>query len=267
MDLIKDKFAVISDVHGNYQALMKTLALIEKKNVKQIFFLGDAVGYGPEPKKCFELLYDKCSIFLMGNHEAMMIDGNQKKSRLCEESFTWTKGIINESILMKIKNLPLMQREEGIGFYHACPQSTLQSWKYLNEQKDIIRAFAGYEKICFYGHTHRPRVLILSDKIEDYKITETTEFLVDVSVKRIYINPGSIGQQRDNRTDLSFAICEYDGKFLKVRIERHRYNSLKTYLDTRYKGCGRSNADYLIREKWRKRLYESIGNRCGWFYR
>ena len=98
-------------------------------------------------------------------------------------------------------------------------------------------------------------------------VKTTTEFQVDIMKESCYINPGSIGQQRDSQTDISFAICSLKDNILKVRIERHKYNSLKAYLKIRIFGCGINNANYLIRESWRKRLYEGVGYWCEWIHR
>ncbi|SDA79121.1 Predicted phosphodiesterase [Butyrivibrio sp. INlla18] len=269
MKLTTERFAVISDVHGNYQALRKALKIIRREKIDQIVFLGDAIGYGADPERCFNLLKKRCSLFLMGNHEAMIIAPEQRKSRLCEESFSWTRNSISGDMISQIALLPMKHTENGMGFYHACPQADLQSWKYLNDPKDVTDAFDGYENICFYGHTHRPRVMIISDdgSVEDHIVKHTSEYVIDTEKERVFVNPGSIGQQRDDITDMSFAICQYDGRKLQLRIERHKYNSLRAYLRIRFIGCGRENAKYLIREKWRKRIYEGIGNRLEWLYR
>lgn len=261
------RFAVISDIHGNLEALNKALKLIQKDGVSDIICLGDAIGYGANPNECFRLIQTECRILLMGNHEAMLVDENQKRSNLCEESFSWTKAVIADDVKEQLLDLPYSYEEYGIRFYHASSDNSLNYWPYLKELESILDSFRECGRACFYGHTHRPRVTIVDDHVSDLYITETSDFTIDLSKQSCYINPGSIGQQRDTVTDMSFAICEIDDDILKVKIVRHRYNALKAYLKTKYKGCGKNNADYLIREKWRRKIYESIGHWCKWIYR
>jgi len=266
-DMSGSRFAVISDIHGNYEALGKALKLIKKQGIDNILCLGDVIGYGADPNKCFRLARKECSIVLMGNHEAMLIDENQKRSSLCEESFSWTKQTIAKEVLDDLPLLPFSHEEKNIKFFHASSDNSLNNWPYLKEKDQIIDSFKDCGNVCFYGHTHRPRITVVGDEIIDFYITQTTECEVDLSKEKCYINPGSIGQQRDTKTDLSFAICELNGDLLKVKIERHKYNSLRAFLKTKYQGCGKNNALYLVREKWRKRLYESISYWCKWLYR
>ena len=63
------KRAFISDVHGNLPALEATLQDIRSQNAEYIAFLGDAVGYGPQPNECVALLAESCEVCLMGNHD------------------------------------------------------------------------------------------------------------------------------------------------------------------------------------------------------
>ena len=60
--------AIISDIHGNLEALTSVLEDIERENVDEIFCLGDVIGYGPNPRECI----DQCRSFnmtLLGNHD------------------------------------------------------------------------------------------------------------------------------------------------------------------------------------------------------
>ena len=45
------KIAVLSDIHGNHEALVKVLKDIDEQKPDHIFCLGDLVGYGPKPNE------------------------------------------------------------------------------------------------------------------------------------------------------------------------------------------------------------------------
>ena len=62
-----ETIAVISDVHGNLEALEAVLARIDALQIDAIYSLGDVVGYGPDPDACVALTARRCRLRLMGN--------------------------------------------------------------------------------------------------------------------------------------------------------------------------------------------------------
>ena len=60
---------VISDIHGNFQALQKVIEASRQFKWKQLWFLGDLFGYGPRPEECFNLLREENAVILPGNHD------------------------------------------------------------------------------------------------------------------------------------------------------------------------------------------------------
>jgi predicted phosphodiesterase len=68
------KWAVLSDIHGNLEALDAVLRDIDRRNddgerVEEILCLGDVFGYGPNPRECAELVRRRCKLVVAGNHE------------------------------------------------------------------------------------------------------------------------------------------------------------------------------------------------------
>ena len=63
------RIAVISDIHGNLEALKKAFEYIEKNDIDEVICLGDVVGYGPNPNECVELIKEKVTVCLLGNHD------------------------------------------------------------------------------------------------------------------------------------------------------------------------------------------------------
>ncbi|MCA9055952.1 MAG: metallophosphoesterase, partial [Planctomycetaceae bacterium] len=61
--------AIISDIHGNLEALDAVLADIRTHNVDEIYCLGDIIGYGPNPRECIDLVMENCKITIIGNHD------------------------------------------------------------------------------------------------------------------------------------------------------------------------------------------------------
>ena len=54
------KIAIISDIHGNLEALKATLKDIEKRKVDKIICLGDIIAKGVHPKECISLIRTNC---------------------------------------------------------------------------------------------------------------------------------------------------------------------------------------------------------------
>jgi len=70
-----NKVAIISDIHSNSEALEAVLFHAEKQSVDDVWFLGDAVGYGPDPNRCVRLLKNSVKnpdAWLLGNHDQVM---------------------------------------------------------------------------------------------------------------------------------------------------------------------------------------------------
>jgi predicted phosphodiesterase len=70
-----NKIAIISDVHSNYEALASVISHAHSQGVSDVWFLGDAVGYGPDPHRCLKLLQETIAhpdAWVLGNHDEAM---------------------------------------------------------------------------------------------------------------------------------------------------------------------------------------------------
>ncbi len=67
------RVAVISDIHGNAQALQAVLAAIEAEAPDAVWCLGDTVGYGPRPNECCSLVQEAADVCLVGNHDLLAL--------------------------------------------------------------------------------------------------------------------------------------------------------------------------------------------------
>ena len=72
--------AILSDVNGNLEALEAVLADIKTQNIKSILFLSDAIGFGPNPAECLDLLRDTVNVYLLGQLEVFMLEQIYKNS-------------------------------------------------------------------------------------------------------------------------------------------------------------------------------------------
>ena len=58
------KIAVISDIHGNLEALMAVLEDIKVRKIDKIYCIGDIIAKGSHPKECLDLIKQKCEQLL-----------------------------------------------------------------------------------------------------------------------------------------------------------------------------------------------------------
>ena len=92
--------AVISDIHGNLEALTAVLEDIDSLGtVEEIICLGDIIGYGPSPAECLDTIMTKMAS-LMGNHEDALLKGAENFNPKAKAAIDWTRkelDILNES--------------------------------------------------------------------------------------------------------------------------------------------------------------------------
>ena len=256
---ISHRFAVISDIHGNLEALQKVLKTLRKQKVSEIICLGDVVGYGPNPEECWALIKQNCSICLEGNHEAMLL--NRADSTNCsligQQSALWTSAAVSSNVKNDLAELSFGFEKYNFIFLHSGVDND-GSWRYLNKLDDMLDEYKDIQHSVFYGHTHRPRITIIHEdgQVTDEKVEKNACYTISLTKEKCYINPGSVGQQRDTHTDASFVICETDGEMISVEFFRIPYNSFRVYEKILEAGLGKEIASYLIREKEKRRIYE-----------
>jgi len=226
-------YAVISDIHGNLEALLSVLEYIKScdENIDRIICLGDIVGYGADPGECIKATREVSDIILAGNHDfaVCQLTSMEDFNDYAKEAVLWSRNSLNNDEINFLKGLPLKYREENIGFVHASLNQP-GSWKYILRAIDTYVDFQIMEsEVLFIGHTHIP--VIFEDAKETVNILTSPEIHLD-SNKKYIINPGSVGQPRDRDPRASFVIFDSDKKDVKrIRIEYDIKEAQKKILD------------------------------------
>lgn len=192
------KLAVISDIHGNLEALDAVLQDCRTRAVDQIICLGDIVGYGADPSACLQMVTRECSVTLMGNHEyaALGLLSGQVMNSAARESMDWTQHHLDDRDLAMISDLPLEAQRENLYLVHASPDEP-SKWRYILtsvEAEAAFRKFTGH--ICFVGHSHLPMIFSISPE-GSLRQRAGHDFCPDEE-NRYIVNVGSVGQPRDN---------------------------------------------------------------------
>ncbi|MFP4459315.1 MAG: metallophosphoesterase family protein [Candidatus Zixiibacteriota bacterium] len=212
------KIGIISDIHGNMEALNKALQILEENNVDEIFCLGDIVGYGPDPGDCINKIKENCSHVVLGNHDAAIIgkEDAHRFNRYALISNLWTADHLTTDQKAFLNELPYTYSDrESALFVHSSPFQP-EYFNYILSPGDAMFEFAEFsEKLCFIGHSHKPAIF---SNTSDYLVPGDTP--IDLSGDhRFIVNVGSVGQPRDG--DSRGCLMIYDSwKFI---IEYHRF--------------------------------------------
>ena len=162
--------AIVSDIHGNLEALQAVLADVERQGAEAIYCLGDVVGYGPNPRECIDLVM-ACQLVLLGNHDqGAMFDptastrrpsgpssGRASKLETSAENRAWPRERRWEFLAER----PRIHKENGFLFVHGSARNPLNEYVFpedIYNQRKMERIFALVERYCFQGHTHVPGI-------------------------------------------------------------------------------------------------------------
>jgi len=211
------KLGIISDIHGNLEALETVLKKLEREKVEEIVCLGDIVGYGANPNECCDLIRKHCSVVILGNHDEWAVRSPDRGfvNRNVWESILWTAKNIEEKHREYFAALPLIVHRENLIFTHSTPLNP-QHWDYITDRASASKYFQYVEgKLCFVGHSHLPG--IYNDYAGGGEDDTTTQS------KGCIVNVGSVGQPRDGNAASCF--CVYDSNATpQVKLLRVSYN-------------------------------------------
>ena len=211
------RYGIVSDIHGNLEALEAVLGECRKLKVEALLCGGDIVGYGANPRECLEAVRKCKAVTVAGNHD-WAVSGKLDFSHFTPDgraAVTWTRTRIAFEDIPYVNNLPLCLKNKDCVLVHASLKDP-QQFTYLTSIPKAVDTFALMDApVCFVGHTHVPKVFILRG--ENIIESDALDFEVDPQYKYI-VNAGSVGQPRDGNPLASF--CVYDTT-LRV-IENHR---------------------------------------------
>ncbi|MBI4368017.1 MAG: metallophosphoesterase family protein [Candidatus Omnitrophica bacterium] len=239
------KYAVISDVHSNLEALTCAACEIERRKVDQIICLGDVVGYGANPSECLKLAGEMADEMVMGNHDQAVEDVELRDwfHEWAREAIEWTAGVLSPEEKKQIRTLPplIIDRKRNVTWSHGSVHEP-QEFHYLFQRSDALPSFKVLETdFCFFGHTHIPSLFTKRSQEVRYLTAGSYQL---AKGERYLINPGSVGQPRDRNPKLSFAI--FDADQLSLEIVRLDYDNQKAAAKIRKAGLPAYLADRLL---------------------
>lgn len=219
------RYALISDIHSNLEALRVVMKEIVKQDVEKVLFLGDIVGYGPDPNECTENLRGFADIIIAGNHDhaAVGMTDTTFFNPHAKRAIEWTDRVLNDDNRAFLKQLAFTStiKKESIYLVHATPKDP-EEWDYLMDVRDADINFRFFkEDVCFLGHSHIPAIMELSPEGDINRYYNSSEIKEGC---RYIINVGSVGQPRDGDPDAAYAVYDMGS----VEIKRVSYDILLT---------------------------------------
>lgn len=214
------RLAILSDIHGNYDALLQVLKDVEAQRVDQMVCLGDCVGYGPEPEQVITEVRNRDLATVMGNHELALLDRKQLSwfNPLAGESLRKTRKMLSAESLNFIHRLPSSLIVAGTRYVHGYPPDSARTYLFQKSIQALRETFDTLEeRICIIGHTHDLALVRFDGKHVD-------RLRLDCGVEELHpdhkyiINIGSVGQPRDGNNNAKYVIWEPDANRIEVRF-------------------------------------------------
>lgn len=235
------KYAVISDIHSNLDALGRVLKEIDGIGVDKIVCLGDIVGYGANPNECVEVVREGNIESVMGNHDIVACGKKEPLNfnPVARDAALWTRNALTSENREFLYGLPDMKEFEDFLIVHgAISDPDL----YILSSYDALPEFGLMKEhnLCFFGHTHVRVYYVFQDGNVDYFF----DYELAIGPKAKYlINPGSVGQPRDRDPRASFLV--YNGKERTVKFTRLEYDIGSAQRKIIQAGLSRRLADRL----------------------
>ncbi|GCF07872.1 metallophosphoesterase family protein [Dictyobacter arantiisoli] len=164
------RYAIFTDIHANLEALEAVLAKIDELSqqepIDEIWFLGDLVGYGPNPNECIAKLRERTDVIIAGNHDwaavgKLDLEDFSEAARISAE---WTATQLTEENQAFLANLPERIEKGECILVHGSPHGPL--WEYLTSEVLAERSFQCFtNRYCFVGHTHVPVIFQQPDTV------------------------------------------------------------------------------------------------------
>lgn len=172
------KIAIISDIHGNLEALKETIKDIEKRKVDKIICLGDIVGKGAHPNECVDIIRKHCNVVVKGNCDRHFTSEHnvEEMNEFERTRFEWNNKVLTNETKEYLRNLPYCYETYISGslvrMFHATPDRDNRAIVNQDTIHDKYEMFLPSENtiskkeadVIIYGHIHHQYMDVLYNK-------------------------------------------------------------------------------------------------------
>ena len=226
-------YALISDLHSNIEALDAVMEDMAAYPVDAVYCLGDAIGYGPNPREVLRRIRD-CGFILMGNHEEGLLHYGENFNPRARDALLWTSAQLsskeypqeeNFAFWQLIDALPKVERRENAIFVHGSLRDETKDYVMPSDIADAKKMGEIWGlmdfPVCYFGHTHVPGVWTESGQ---FLPPESIDHEYVVPQEKVAINVGSVGQPRDGNNRACYVLVDGD----RIIFRRVAYDYVKT---------------------------------------
>ena len=209
------KYAIIADIHANWEGLQVVLADATANKVTHYACLGDVVGYNANPKECLDVVRSMGMPVVKGNHdEYCSVDSALEGfNPHAAEAVNWTRSQLAEDDILWLRELRYIRLVANFTIVHATLDGP-KRWGYVFDKLAAAASFT-YQNtgVCFFGHTHVPVAFVRDSTVRGGTYSK---FKVEAG-KKYFVNVGSVGQPRDGNPKAGYVIYDMDEQTIELR--------------------------------------------------
>jgi len=220
------RYLVLTDIHGNLEALDACLADAAAREYDRALVLGDIVGYGPDPNEVVSRVRSlDLAAIVRGNHDkvASGIEAADGFNLVARAAARWTLDTLDAAARDWVARLPAGPCAVD-GLIEICHGSPFDEDAYIFDELDAVRALkTATRPLCLFGHTHYPVTFAqVGGRLAGLGPSAAGERRLDLDPdSRYLVNPGSVGQPRDGDPRAAYAIVDEAER--AVELLRVRY--------------------------------------------
>ena len=243
------RLAILTDIHANREAFEAVLADLDGRKIDRIVFLGDLVGYGPDPGWCVDKVADlvaKGAVAVRGNHDRAVGVPDGALNANARRVIDWTVDRLTAPQKLFLEELPLTLTEDDILFVHASANDP-QDWIYVtNDMKAMPSFVVSKARIILVGHVHRAQLYScdLTGRVMGHPVPQGHPVPLIRSRRWLGV-VGSVGQPRDGAALAGYAIL--DKRANELTFRRTAYDAATTARKVRAAGLPEALASRLIK--------------------
>lgn len=206
------RIALLSDIHGNREALAAVLADLSQRGPDATIVLGDIVGYGPDPEWCVDTvagLAEKGATVIKGNHDSAIGNTAESMNANAKAALDWTRPRLSPAQKDFLSRLPMQHRQGDILFVHASANNPAD-WIYVTNHRTAAPSFQACDaRLMFCGHVHVPSLFTCdgAGAVRDHKIPYNMPIPLMRSRRWLGVI-GSVGQPRDGAPAAGYALLD-----------------------------------------------------------
>ncbi len=210
--------AILSDIHGNIEALDAVWQDMTSFPVGRVISLGDVVGYGPNPEEAVFSVRERDVLCCMGNHELGIVNASERDwfNSTAQKGLGLTSSLLSSASLQYIASLPRFVCFAGARFVHGFPPDSVTTYLFQADDDDLAAWFGQGEGLTFVGHTHELGLLSWDGTGVVRRNLARERFVLDGNP--CIVNSGSVGQPRDGNNNAKYLLWNTQTGVIEVRF-------------------------------------------------